>query len=91
MLGFTRQLAYETAPDGVLANAVVPGNILTEEGKKDLGLLPPGVRERILYETPLHRFGEPREVAGVVAFLASDRARYITGATVVVNGGWVMS
>lgn len=88
VLGMTRQLAYELAGTGILVNAVVPGNIETEEGRKDLAALPADVRERILHETMLRRFGRPDEVAGVVAFLASDAASYICGATLIVNGGW---
>ncbi len=88
VLGMTRQMAFELAGTGILVNAVVPGNIQTEEGRKDLEALPVDVRERILHETMLRRFGRPAEVAGAVAFLASDAASYICGATLIVNGGW---
>jgi NAD(P)-dependent dehydrogenase (short-subunit alcohol dehydrogenase family) len=88
VLGLTRQMAYEVAGTGILVNAVVPGNIETEEGKKDLAALPEDIRSRILHETMLRRFGSPNEVAGAVAFLASDAASYVTGASLIVNGGW---
>src|SRR5262249_10283477 len=79
---------YELAGTGVLVNAVIPGNIMTEEGKKDLEALPQEVRSRLLHETMLGRFGSPDEVAGVVAFLASDAAATICGAALIVHGGW---
>lgn len=88
VLGLTRQMASELASTGILVNAVVPGNIETEEGRKDLEALPSEVRERLLHETMLRRFGRPAEVAGVIAFLASEAASYICGATLIVNGGW---
>jgi 3-oxoacyl-[acyl-carrier protein] reductase len=88
VLGMTREMAYELAGSGILVNAVVPGNILTEEGAKDLGALPEERRTRLLRETMLGRFGKPEEVAGAVAFLASDAASYVCGASLIVNGGW---
>ena len=88
VLGLTREMAYELGGSGILTNAVVPGNIMTEEGRKDLEALPEERRSRLLRETMLGRFGKPEEVAGAVAFLASDAASYINGASLIVNGGW---
>ncbi|PNU04407.1 hypothetical protein A8V01_20645 [Novosphingobium guangzhouense] len=83
----TRQLACEWAQHGVRVNAVAPGYIATPgvmaleaQGKRSLR----GIRRRI----PLGRLGQPEEIADAVAFLASSRAAYMTGAVVPVDGGW---
>jgi len=86
ILGFTKSLAREVATLGITVNAVAPGFINTEMTKK----LPEEVREVWLQQVPLRRWGEPEEVAQVVAFLASRAAGYITGQTIHVNGGLVM-
>ncbi len=86
ILGFTKSLAREVASLGITVNAVAPGFINTEMTKK----LPEEVREVWLQQVPLRRWGEPEEVAQVVAFLASRAAEYITGQTIHVNGGLVM-
>ena len=86
ILGFTKSLAREVASLGITVNAVAPGFINTEMTKK----LPEEVREVWLQQVPLRRWGEPEEVAQVVAFLASRAAGYITGQTIHVNGGLVM-
>ncbi|MCZ7570963.1 MAG: glucose 1-dehydrogenase [Ardenticatenaceae bacterium] len=91
VLGFTRQLAYELGQYRINVNAVAPGNILTEEGEKDWNGLPEEMRTRVLRETAMGRLGRPEEIASVIKFLVSDRARYITGQTLLVNGGWWMS
>ena len=80
LIGATRSLAAEVAKRNVLVNAVSPGFIDTEM-LKDLP------KERILPMIPLGRLGTVEEVAGLVAFLASDKATYITGQVFAVNGG----
>jgi 3-oxoacyl-[acyl-carrier protein] reductase len=86
ILGFTKSLAREVAPLGITVNAVAPGFINTEMTKK----LPEQVREAWLQQVPVHRWGEPEEVARAVVFLASPDSGYITGQTIHVNGGLVM-
>jgi 3-oxoacyl-[acyl-carrier protein] reductase len=80
LIGVTKALAAEVGKRNILVNAVSPGFIETEMVKD----LP---REKILSMIPMGRFGTPQEVAGVVSFLCSDKASYITGQVISVNGG----
>lgn len=80
LIGATKALAAEVAKRNILVNAVSPGFIETEM----IEALP---KEKILPTIPLGRFGTPREVAGVVSFLCSEKASYITGQVIGVNGG----
>lgn len=86
LIGLTKSLAREYASRGVTANAVAPGFIesdMTDE-------LSPEVRDAYLQEIPAGRFGTPADIAAAVKFLVSDEASYITGQTIVVDGGMVM-
>lgn len=84
LTGWLKTLARELGPQGITVNCVAPGRIATARLDE---LYPAGPSEADLAEIPLRRWGEPREFGDVVCFLASDRARYVTGQTVVVDGG----
>jgi NAD(P)-dependent dehydrogenase (short-subunit alcohol dehydrogenase family) len=87
VLGFTRHLAKEVARHGITVNAVCPGLIDTEMVRSAIS----ADRARTYADSfPIRRLGEPEEVAELVAFLASDRAAYITGASLDINGGDLM-
>lgn len=86
LLGFTYSLAKEVGEFGITVNAVSPGRILTDMIVEQI----PKREAEWLKQTPLQRFGQPEEVAQAIVFLASDRASYITGANLHVNGGLVM-
>ncbi len=84
VLGFTRHLAREVASDGITVNAVCPGLIDTEMVRTAIDK----ERTRAYAESfPIQRLGKPEEVAELVAFLASEQAGYITGASLDINGG----
>jgi 3-oxoacyl-[acyl-carrier protein] reductase len=88
LIGFTRALAREAGADNIRVNAVLPGAIRTpaESAYGDPG----SVAAELLPLQSLKRRGEPADVAAVVAFLVSDDSSFITGQSIVVDGGWVM-
>jgi 3-oxoacyl-[acyl-carrier protein] reductase len=82
--GYLKSLATELGPDGITANCVAPGRIETARLAQ---LYPGGPTEEQLQAIPLRRWGRPSELADVVCFLASDRASYVSGITIGVDGG----
>jgi 3-oxoacyl-[acyl-carrier protein] reductase len=86
LIGLTKSVARELASRNITVNAVAPGFIQTEMTES----LPAKVKEEMLAQIPLGRFGTPEEVAQTVAFLASEAADYLTGQVIHVNGGMLM-
>jgi len=88
MHGFTKALALEVARRGVTVNTISPGYI----GTKMVMAIPQDVLDsKIIPQIPMARLGKPEEVAGLVAYLASDEAAFLTGANIAINGGQHMS
>ncbi|MCF6766057.1 acetoacetyl-CoA reductase [Thiotrichales bacterium 19S3-7] len=81
--GFTKALAQEVAAKGVTVNTVSPGYIATEM----LQAMPDKVLNQIISQVPVGRLGKPEEIADLVAFLSEDKAAFITGADISINGG----
>ncbi|MGB1863703.1 MAG: 3-oxoacyl-[acyl-carrier-protein] reductase [Candidatus Puniceispirillum sp.] len=86
MIGYSKSLAQEVASRGITVNVVAPGFIATPM----TDVLDDAQKENLLTRVPANRLGNPEEIAATVAFLASDEAAYITGATMHVNGGMAM-
>lgn len=83
VIGITRSLAYELAPYGITVNAIAPGFIQTDMTDS----IPEKARETLIGMIPLGEVGKPEDIANTVSFLASDKARYITGQVISVDGG----
>lgn len=83
----TQSMAHEVAKDGVRVNAIAPGPFATT--MTDATRLDPARSERFLARIPLNRYGEPDELVGPVVFLGSDMSSYVTGTTLVVDGGYL--
>jgi NAD(P)-dependent dehydrogenase (short-subunit alcohol dehydrogenase family) len=98
VIGITRSVAMELGPHGVTVNAVCPGNTLTPMVRRVAAEIGPGIgmtgEEWLAMraaDTAVKRLAQPEEIAGVIAFLASDDARYITGQSIEVDGGLILS
>ncbi|PKO18960.1 3-oxoacyl-[acyl-carrier-protein] reductase [candidate division BRC1 bacterium HGW-BRC1-1] len=86
VIGFSKSLAREVAARGVRVNVVAPGFITSDMTDG----LDEKIREKVLHEIPLGRFGQPADIANAVLFLASDLSGFVTGHTMVVDGGMAM-
>lgn len=84
LTGWLKSLSRDVGPNGITVNCVAPGRIATARLEQ---LYPQGASEADLADIPLRRWGAPSELGDVVCFLASERARYVTGQTIVVDGG----
>ncbi|HEU4768488.1 MAG TPA: SDR family oxidoreductase [Pyrinomonadaceae bacterium] len=98
LTGFARTLANEVAAYGVTVNNILPGYTRTERLEElaqmmadKQGISPAEFRAKWEQEIPMRRLGEPREFAALAAFLVSERASYITGTSIQVDGGWIRS
>ena len=83
LIAFTKSVAREVGPRNITANAIAPGFFVTDMTDK----LPQETKDAILERIPLKRFGKPDDIAELVAFLASDRAGYITAQVICIDGG----
>lgn len=88
VIGWAKTLSRELGPKGITVNSIAPGRIDTERIRE---VYPDGPSEADLATIPLRRLGTPREIGDVVAFLCSDRASYVTGTVIQVDGGLVRS
>lgn len=86
LIGLTRSLAAELAPSNIRVNCVAPGVIKTDM----LDALPPEVLPQLAEETPLRRLGRPEDIAHAVAFLAEEKASFITGQVLTCDGGFIV-
>jgi 3-oxoacyl-[acyl-carrier protein] reductase len=98
VVGFARSLATELAPERITVNCVAPGYTRTERvielnaaNAAREQTTPDVIEDRLVATIPMKRLGEPEELASLIVFLASDRASYITGTTLQVDGGYVRS
>jgi len=87
MHGFSKALAQEVVKKGVTVNTVSPGYVQTDMVRS----MKADILDAIIQQIPMGRLAQPEEIAGLVAYLASDEASYITGANISINGGLHMA
>jgi len=94
----TKTLGDQVAKDGITVNAILTGHFLTDRQRqladirsKEQGITPQQYLDKSVQDIPIGRFGDPRELADVVTFLASDRASYLTGTSIQIDGGYIRS
>jgi 3-oxoacyl-[acyl-carrier protein] reductase len=88
LAGYLKSLASDLAPAGITVNCIAPGRILTDRARQ---LFPDGIPADQVDEIPMRRFGSPGDVGDLATFLASERASYLTGVTINVDGGLARS
>jgi NAD(P)-dependent dehydrogenase (short-subunit alcohol dehydrogenase family) len=86
LIGFTKALALELAPEKITVNGISPGPFLTEMNRPLVEN--PELTQFFLSRIPLGRWGDPREVADLAVFLCSEKANFITGTDILIDGGW---
>lgn len=91
VIGLIRGLAMEVAPLGITVNAVTPGVIVTPQAADPVNSLGPDGLRRFVERVPVGRNGEPEDIAATLHFLASEEASFVTGQTIVVDGGFTLS
>ena len=94
----TKTLGDQVAKDGITVNAILTGHFLTDRQRqlaeirsKEQGITPQQYLDKSVEDIPIGRFGDPRELADVVTFLCSDRASYVTGTSIQIDGGYIRS
>ena len=83
LIGFTRVLARELAPRGITVNLVVPSMVETETAERDY----PGISDAIVADQAIRRYQQPEDVVGLLVFLASRESGFVTGQTILADGG----